>query len=129
MTPDPSEYNEPLNISTTYNPTILVLTFDPKLNFSIHTYNTITKAKKSFIFSKLLTSTHWRKSKETLITAYKTLLPPIIEYTNTIWSPIISSTSLNKLQKIQNAVLRTITGCTLDTNTQHLYSEIKILPL
>ena len=136
VTPDPSEYNKPLNIHinnipipTTFNPTILGLTFDPNLKYSTHTDNTITKAKKTLNLLKLLTSTHWGKSKETLITTYKTLLLPIIEYANNIWSPIISSTSLNKLQKIQNAALRTITGCTLDTNTQHLHSEIKILPL
>ena len=124
MTSDPSEYNKPLNIHinntpilTTSNPTILGLTFDPKLKYSTHTDNTITKTKKTLNLLKLLTSTHWRKSKKTLITTYKTLLLPTIEYANTIWSPIISSTSLNKLQKIQNAALRTITGCTLDTNT------------
>ena len=136
MTSDPSEYNKPLNIHinnipipTTSNPTILGLTFDPKLTYSTHIDNTITKAKKTLNLLKLLTSTHWGKSKETLITTYKTLILPIIEYANTIWSPIISSTSLNKLQKIQNAALRIITGCTLDTNTQHLHSQTKILPL
>ena len=136
MTPDPSKYNKLLNIHinnipipTTSNLTILGLTFDPKLKYSTHTYNTITKAKKTLNLLKLLTSTLWGKSKETLITIYKTLLLPIIEYANTIWSPIISSTSLNKLKKIQNAPLRSITGCTLDTNTQHLHSETKILPL
>ena len=134
MTPDPSEYNKPLNIyinniPTTSNPTIIGLTFDPKLKYSTHTDNTITKAKKTLNLLKLLTSTRWGKSKETLITTYKTLLLLMIEYANTIWSPIISSTSFNKLQKIQNAALRTITGRTLDTNTQHLHSETKILPL
>ena len=75
MTPDPSEYNKPLNIHinnisipTTSNPTILGLTFDPKLKYSTHTDNTITKAKKTLNLLKLLTSTHWGKSKETLIT-------------------------------------------------------------
>ena len=136
MTPDPSEYNKPLNIHvnnipipTTSSPTILGLTFDPKLKYSTHTDNTITKAKKTLNLLKLLTSTHWGKSEKTLITTYKTLLLPIIKYANTIWSPIISSTFLNKLQKIQNAALRTTTGCTLDTNTQHLHSETKNLPL
>ena len=54
MTPDPSEYNKPLNIHvnnipipTTSNPTILGLTFDPKLKYSTHTDNTTTKAKKN----------------------------------------------------------------------------------
>ena len=135
MTPDPSEYNKHLNIHinntpipTTSNPTIIGLTFDPKLKYSTYTDNTITKAKITLNLLKLLTSTPWGKSKKTLITTYKTLLLPIIEYTNTIWSPIMSSTSLNKLQKIQNATLRTIPGCTLDTNTQHLHPETKSLP-
>ena len=65
MTPDPSEYNKPLNIHinntpipTTPNPTILGLPFDPKLKFFTHTDNTITKAKKKLNFLKLFTSTH-----------------------------------------------------------------------
>ena len=108
MTPDPSEYNKPLNIHinkifipTTSNPTIFGLTFDPKLKYSTHTDNTITKTKKTLNLLKLLTSTHWEKSKETLITTYKTLLLPIIEYANTIWSPIISSTSLINSKKFK----------------------------
>jgi len=35
----------------------------------------------------------------------------------------------DKLQKIQNAALRTATGCTSDTNIQHLPTETKILPI
>ena len=56
MTSDSSEYNKSLNIHinntaipTTSNPTILGLTFDPKLKFSTYTDNTITKAKKHSI--------------------------------------------------------------------------------
>ena len=54
MAPDLSEYNKPVNIHinntpipTTSNPTILGLIFDPKLKFSTHTDNTITKAKNT----------------------------------------------------------------------------------
>ena len=36
---------------------------------------------------------------------------------------------MNKLQTIQNSALRTITGCTLDTNPHHLHTETKILPI
>ncbi|MCL4143770.1 UNVERIFIED_CONTAM: hypothetical protein GTU68_011337 [Idotea baltica] len=46
-----------------------------------------------------------------------------------MWSPIISDTSLNKLQTIQNTALRTITGYTKDTNLHHLHTETKILPI
>ena len=38
-------------------------------------------------------------------------------------------TNLDKLQITQNSALRIATGCTSDTNTQHLHIEIKTLPL
>ena len=76
---------------------------------------------------KALTTTHWGMSKETLNITYKTIVRPILEYASTIWSLIISNT--NKLQTIQNWALRTITGCTLDTNVHHLHTETKILPI
>ena len=78
---------------------------------------------------KALTTTHWGKSKETLNITYKAITRPILEYASTIWSPIISNTNMNKLQTIQNSALQTITGCTLDTNTHHLHTGTKILPI
>ena len=52
---------------------------------------------------------------------------PALEYASSIWSPPASSTSINKLQVMQNAALRTATECTQDTNIQHLHGEIPIL--
>ena len=46
---------------------------------------------------------------------------PALEYASSVWSPIAFSTSINKLQVMQNAALRTATGCTQDTNIQHLH--------
>ena len=43
--------------------------------------------------------------------------------------PLASSTSINKLQVMQNAALRTATGCTQDTNIQHLHDETLTLPI
>ena len=54
---------------------------------------------------------------------------PILEYASTIWSPIASTTGITKLQTIQNMALRIATGCTSDTNIQHLHNETNILPL
>src|SRR6476619_1238708 len=87
------------------------------------------KADKSFNVVKALTSTTWGKQKETLIATYKTITQPVIEYGNIFWSAIISDTNLNKLQTTQNTALRIITGCTADTNIQHLHTETQILPL
>ena len=40
-----------------------------------------------------------------------------------------SPTNINKLQVMQNAALRACTGCTHDTNIQHLHDETNILPI
>ena len=39
------------------------------------------------------------------------------------------STSINELQVMQNATLRTTTGCTQDTNILHLHDETLTLPI
>ena len=54
---------------------------------------------------------------------------PTLEYASSIWSPMTSPTSINKLQVMQNAALRACTGCTHDTNIQHLHDETNILPI
>ena len=136
FTPDPAEYSTELQLTidnqqipTVSNPKILGITFDPKLNYSSHIQNIISKANKTLNILKALTSSKWGKQKETLKATYMTIIRPIIEYACTVWEPIISDTNLNKLQIIQNTALRIITGCTQDTNIQHLHNETKILPL
>ena len=54
---------------------------------------------------------------------------PDLEYASAIWSPLASLTSINKLQVTQNAALITATGCTHDTNIQHLHDETLTLPI
>ena len=54
---------------------------------------------------------------------------PTLEYASSIWSPMASPTSINKLQVMQNAALRACTGCTHDTNIQHPHDETNILPI
>ena len=43
--------------------------------------------------------------------------------------PLASSTSINKLQVMLNTELRTATGCTQDTNIQHIHDETLTLPI
>src|SRR3989441_6816734 len=118
-----------LSFQLSKNPKIVGLKLDPSFNFGDHSKITKEKADSSIRILKALTSTSWGKQKETLLATYKTLILPVIEYASTIWSPIISDTNLQKLQTTQNNALRVITGCTSDTNTQHLHQETKILPL
>ena len=78
---------------------------------------------------KTLIATGWGKQKETLMATYKAVLKQALEYASSIWSPLASSPSINKLQVMQNAALRTATVFPLDTNIQHLHDETLILPI
>ena len=60
---------------------------------------------------------------------YKAVMSPALEYASSIWSPLASSTSINELQVMQNAALRTATGCTQDTNIQKLHDETLTLAI
>ena len=48
-------------------------------------------------------------------------------YEDTTWE--VLGVDTNKLQTVQYSALRTITGCTLDTNTHHPHTETKIPPI
>ena len=73
--------------------------------------------------------TGWGKQYETLMATCKAVMRPALQYASSIWSHLAFSTSINKLQVMQNAALRTATGCTQDTNIQHLHDETLTLPI
>ena len=134
--PRPAEYSTQLTLNidnvvipTVKNPKILGLTFDPKLTYNSHIRKTSDKARNTLKLLKALTSTKWGKQKETIVATYEAITRPILEYVSTIWSPIASTTGITKLQTIQNMALIIATGCTSDTNIQHLHNETNILPL
>ena len=60
---------------------------------------------------------------------YMAVMRPALGYASSRWSPLASSTSINKLQVMQNTALRTATGCTQDTNIQHLHDKTLTLPI
>ena len=109
------------------HPHVLGLTLDPKLTYSIHQQHLSAHTPLQII--KTLTATGWGKQKETLMSTYKAVMRPALEYASSVWSPIASSTSINKLQVMQNTALRTATGCTQDTNIHHLHDEILTFPI
>ena len=87
----------------------------------------MTKAKQTLNILNALTSNKRGKQKELILSTFKAINRPILEYANTIWSSIILYTNIKKLQTIQNTTLRITTGCTRDTNTQHLLDKTKVL--
>ena len=111
------------------HPKVLSLTLDPKLTYNAHIHNIATHAQKPLQVIKALTGTTWGKQKETLVATYKAIMSLTLEYASSIWSPMASPTSINKLQVMQNAALRACTGCTHDTSIQHLHDKTNILPI
>ena len=136
FTPDPAEYTSNLDLKIHNNalpmathPKVLGLTLDQKLTYSTHIHNISVHSHKPLQIIKAPTATGWGKEKWTLIPTYNAVMRPALEYASSIWSPLASSTSNNKLQVMQNAALKTATGCTQDTNIQHMYDETLTLPI
>ena len=136
FTPDPAECMCNLDLTINNNalpmathPKVLGLTLDPKLTYSTQIHNISVQAHIPLQIINALTAIGWGKQKETLMATYKAVMRPALEYASSVWSPIASSTSNNKLQVMQNASLRTATGCTQDTNIQHLHDETLTLPI
>ena len=114
FTSDPAKYksNLYLTINNTAqrmatHPKVLGLTLDQKLTYSTHIHSISVQAHMPLHMIKTLTVTEWGKQKETLMVTYKAVMRPALEYASSIWSPFASSASINKLQFIQNAALRT----------------------
>ena len=53
----------------------------------------------------------------------------MLEYASPVWGSIISDSNFNKLQTVQNAALRTATGCHQMAPIQHLHVESKTIPV
>ena len=67
----------------------------------------------------------WRSKPTFLINLYKTLIRPIIEYVN---FPFISASesNFNKLQKIENKIIRLCLPCSLYDSTEKIHKEAKL---
>ena len=111
------------------HPKVLGITLDPTLTYITHIHNISVQSHTLLQLINILTANGWAKQKETLMATYEAVMRPALEYASSIWSSLASSTSINKLQVMQNAAFRTATGCTQDTNIQHLHDETLILPI
>ena len=111
------------------NPKILGLTFDNGLTWGPHCSLSCQKAAKKVNTLKALSGPTWGQQKETLLNSYKALVQPVPEYACPVWTPAAAPSTIEKLQKVQNAALRVATGCTTMSSKQHLHDESKILPI
>ena len=111
------------------NPKILGLTFDNGLTWGPHCSLSCQKAAKRVNTLTALSGTTWGQQKETLLNSYKAFVQLVLEYACRVWTPAAAPSTIEKLQKVQNAALRVATGCTTMSSIQHLHDECKILPI
>ena len=97
FTPDPAEYKSNLDLKINItalpmatHPNVLDLTLDPKLTYSTHIHNISVQAHTPLQMIKALTATVWGKQNDILMTTYKVVMRPALEYASSIWSPISS---------------------------------------
>ena len=101
------------------HPNVRGLTLDPKLTCSTHIHNISVYAQKPLQIIKSLTATGWGKQKETIMVSYKAVMRPALEYSSSIWLPLSSLTSINKLHGMQNEVLRIENCHKMHTRDKH----------
>ena len=82
------------------------------LSFPEHCKRTSSKAASRISILKALSETSCDQSKETLLVTFKALVKPILDYASPTSSHAASKKFLNKLQLVQTAAFRVITGST-----------------
>lgn len=110
-------------------PKILGLTFDTHLTFTPHTKASVDRCQRRNNILKSLAGSSWGQQKETLIVSYKAVVRPVLEYGAPVWAPILADSNWARLQRVQNAALRTVTGCHQMASIDHLHQEARILPI
>ena len=92
------------------HPKVLGVHFDTMHKFAHHCKLAAAKGSRGNNVLKALTGTNWGQDKETILMTYKTTVRSVTEYVSPVWARLASTSSVNRLQKVQNAALRTATG-------------------
>ena len=111
------------------SPKILGVTLDTHFTFAAHSKTVHSRSTASLNILKALTTSSWGFSKENILSTYKALTRPIINYGAPIWHPNLARSRLQKLETVQNSALRIATGCHKMAAIDHLHTETNILPL
>ncbi len=98
-------------------------------NFGQHAIKTKKKVQQRTNVLKCLAGTDWGKSKETIVNTYKAIGRPVLNYGSPVWTPSLSKTNWEELQRAQSSALRVATGCIKMSQISHLHQETNILPV
>ena len=96
---------------------------DKKLNWNIHVNGKLTQAYSRL--TQLFPLINRRSSLKPACTllVYKTIIRPLITYACPVWGMSISSRKLNRIQILQNKILRIAVNCPWYVRNKHLHEE------
>ena len=108
-------------------PKILGVTLNTHFTFSPHAREIAKSCTQRLKVLKALAGTNWGQDKETLLITYKALVRSKIDYAAPVWVPNVKKSPIKRLQAIQNAGLRIVSGCVKMSAEEHLHTEAKML--
>ncbi|XP_071043125.1 uncharacterized protein [Parasteatoda tepidariorum] len=101
---------------------------DEELRFHHHILECSNRALKKLNILWRLCGTKWGAAPKTLKTTYTTLIRPKMEYATPVWSHS-SSTSRERLDKVQAKAAKIMPGAVSSTNNLRIQEECGLVPL
>jgi hypothetical protein len=110
-------------------PKILGVTFDVMVCFHKHVAEIVAKAWQRLNLLKAVCGSSWGHSKEKLLLTFRAFIKTVLSFACPVWFPNLKPFNIQKLQLIQNAVMRLIMGCYKASSVDHLHAELLLLLL
>ncbi|GFO26921.1 RNA-directed DNA polymerase from mobile element jockey-like [Plakobranchus ocellatus] len=92
-------------------PRYLGMSLDPGLCLRRHIEEVANSVRERTRILQKLAGTNWGATPQSLRTIYVSFISPVLEYANPVLN-LASRTSLEKLDRVQNAALRLVLGAT-----------------
>jgi hypothetical protein len=108
-------------------PKILQVIFDTLFCFRNHVLEIRVKACQRLNIMQAVSGTSWGHGRETLLITYRAFVESVINYACPIWFPNCKPSNICRLQFIQNAALRLVTGCLKAAPIDHLHAKAKLM--
>ena len=114
-----------------FNPTrtFLGVTFDRTLSFSKHVSSLKAKFFPRLKALRCISASSWGPSKESPSFLYKSFPRSLLTYASPGWFPFLSATNITKLERLDRAASRAISGCLSSIHIPLLLSEASLPPL
>jgi len=112
-------------ISSEQHPKFLGVTLDPSLTLSKHTQIIVDRAQKRINMIKSIKGKRWGASSKIIMTTYKALVRPILEYVP-FGTLVLSQANYIKLERIQRQAVRKAYYWPRGTSTTDIYKKYKI---